>query len=562
MAWSLPAVAQGVPPSELPGRERFRFEEPAPPRSQPRGTTITLPSTVAPAGAETVKLILREVLIEGGTVYNIEEIATIYHDLLGRRITLAEVYGIAQKITARYGNDGYVLSRVIVPPQQLNPGGAVVRLQIIEGYVDRVEWPAALAKYPDFFSHYGARIIASRPANIRTIERYLLLAGDLPGLKFKNSLKPSPTKPGAATLVVEVEEKPVDALARFDNRGSRARGPLQYFGSATVNNMMRMHEAVTINYAGATQTRELQYAGGGYRQVLTSEGLAAFVNGSYAWGHPGLPVDPILNYATRSAFMEAGLSYPFVRRRERNLSVTALAFGSNDQSDALESPLTRDRLRGVRVRVEADAADEIKGVSQLNVVLSHGFEGFGSTENGNLLASRSQGRVDFTKLEVTATRLQQLIPNLSLLLAAYGQYAFTPLLSPELCGYGGRAFGRAFDPSQLVGDSCLLLLGELRADLPLGVKEITLAQLYLFADKGRLYNTGSNHNLAAVAGTFEGVGGTSVGGGYRLGWQTLWTADLSVAKAVAGPRADTRACFILTGRYRRAPRCPRASTCF
>ena len=32
----------------------------------------------------------------------------------------------------------------------------------------------------------------------------------------------------------------------------------------------------------------------------------------------------------------------------------------------------------------------------------------------------------------------------------------------ELCGYGGRNFRRAFDPSALVGDQCLLLLGELR----------------------------------------------------------------------------------------------------
>ena len=55
-------------------------------------------------------------------------------------------------------------------------------------------------------------IAAERPVNIRTIERYLLLAGDLPGLKFKNSIKPHPTKVGAAILVVEVTHKPVISL--------------------------------------------------------------------------------------------------------------------------------------------------------------------------------------------------------------------------------------------------------------------------------------------------------------------------------------------------------------
>src|SRR5262249_49362856 len=154
---------------------------------------------------------------------------------------------------------GYVLSRAIVPPQELTPGGATIRIQIVEGYVDRVEWPAALSQYLNFFSYYTERIIADRPANVRTLERYLLLAGDLPGLKFKNTLKPSPTNPAAATLVVEVVEKPIDVLARLDNRGTKARGPLEYYGSITFNNMMRIHDAFTIAYAGVPDTRELQY---------------------------------------------------------------------------------------------------------------------------------------------------------------------------------------------------------------------------------------------------------------------------------------------------------------
>jgi hypothetical protein len=38
-----------------------------------------------------------------------------------------------------------------------------------------------LTRYRDFFTDYAARIVADRPANIRTLERYLLLANDLPG---------------------------------------------------------------------------------------------------------------------------------------------------------------------------------------------------------------------------------------------------------------------------------------------------------------------------------------------------------------------------------------------
>src|SRR5205807_3200437 len=62
------AVAQVIPPGAQPGRERERFVEPPAPRAQPGGATITLPSTVAPAGAESIKLTVSRVIVTGATV--------------------------------------------------------------------------------------------------------------------------------------------------------------------------------------------------------------------------------------------------------------------------------------------------------------------------------------------------------------------------------------------------------------------------------------------------------------------------------------------------------------
>jgi len=156
------AVAQPVPPSAQPGRERERFTEPPAPLAQPGGQAIALPSTVAPKGAERINVLVRDVQIVGMTVYTQEQMAPLYADLIGRQITLQAVYDLAQKITTKYGNDGYVISRAIVPPQQLNPGGATVRIQVIEGYVDKVEWPRVLDKFRDFFTYYTSRITAER----------------------------------------------------------------------------------------------------------------------------------------------------------------------------------------------------------------------------------------------------------------------------------------------------------------------------------------------------------------------------------------------------------------
>jgi hemolysin activation/secretion protein len=539
------AVAEiAVPASELPGRERERFVQPRAPLSQPGGRVISLPSTIAPAGAETLKVVVRAVTIEGGTVYSAADLAPLYADIVGREVTVAAIYEVAQRITTKYGNDGYVLSRAIVPPQQLTPGGASIRIQIVEGYIDRVEWPASLSRYRDFFSQYAAKITAERPINVRTLERYLLLAADLPGLKFTNSLRASETHPGAATLVVEVVEKPIDDVARVDNRGTKARGPLQYFNSLSINNAAGMHESWTLTAAGTAQFQELQYWMVSYRQVLTSEGLTIFFNDSYSRSRPGTEVLRLLDYRTRSDLFEGGVLYPFIRQRERNLIGTALFFATNDRSDILEALNTLDRLRGVRVKLDTDAADPLLAINQVNLVVSQGLDGLGASPVGSANLSRANGRSDFTKFEATFSRLQPLGSSpFSVLAAAYGQWARTPLLAPELCGYGGRAFGRAYDPSELVGDSCLELLGELRLDVPHSLQNLTQLQFYGFADRGWL------HNIAPVGLTPSNVDGASVGGGLRLGLQPSLTVDLSAAKGIAGPRDGWRFFFIATGRY-------------
>ena len=254
------AVAQVIPPSAQPGRERERFVEPQGPRAQPVGPTISLPSTVAPAGAESIMLSVSRIVITGATVYDEADFAPLYADLIGHEVPLAAIYDLARRITAKYGAAGYVLSRAVVPPQNFGRHGAVVRIQVVEGYVDNVVWPVEkLARYRDFFTDYTNRIVADRPANIRTLERYLLLANDLPGLKFATTLKPSPTHPNASTLIVEVTEKRIDAIARIDNRGTHARGPWQYLGSARSTTSSAAHEAFTVTWAGTFQLEELQY---------------------------------------------------------------------------------------------------------------------------------------------------------------------------------------------------------------------------------------------------------------------------------------------------------------
>jgi hemolysin activation/secretion protein len=541
---STAALSQIIPPSEQPGRERERFIERRLPAVQPGGPTVALPSTEAPPGAAETRIFVRRIVIVGSTIYTTEQLAPLYQDIVRRRVSVQEIYELARRITAKYGADGYVLTRAIVPEQELEPSGATVRIEVIEGFINRVEWPREkLARYRDFFTEYAAKIMAERPLNIRTLERYLLLATDLPGLKFTTTLKASEKEKGASTLVVNVEEKPLDVYARVDNRGTAARGPWQFLVQPTINNVLGAHEALTIAYAGVMKLRELQFVAPSYRQVLNSEGLTAFANASYSWGRPGTVILEEIEFKTRSLYVEGGVSYPFIRSRERNFIGSIFAFASESYSYALQDTLNVDRLRGLRARADVDFADSWNGINQFSGTFSQGIEGLGSTQNGSELHSRLAGRVDFTKVEAYVSRLQPLIGPFSALIAAYAQYAFDALLSPEQCGYGGRVFGRAFDPSELLGDRCWELSAELRADVPPPVSMLPRLQFYGFTDRGKV------DTISPAVGTAGNAVGASAGGGVRLGWQQYVNVDLSAVKAVEGPRNDWRYFLIATARY-------------
>ena len=538
------AVAQVIPPGAQPGREREQLVPPVagPQRPARAAPTITLPSTVAPAGAESIRLTISRVVVTGATVYSDADLAPLYADLIGGEVSLAAVYDLARRITAKYGAAGYVLSRAIVPPQNFSPRGAVVRIQVVEGYVDRVVWPEKLTRYRDFFTDYAARIVADRPSNIRTLERYLLLANDLPGLKFATSLKPSPTHPNASTLIVEVTEKPIDLLARIDNRGTEARGPWQYLGSATLNNTVaRAHEAFTVTYAGTFQLEELQYFAVRLPAGAQQRGADLLRQRELRHRRARHPTAALLDYRTRSAVLEAGLS----------LSGDPLA---REEPHAVRARL-RDQRRfsyelGDAVHARPAARLPPQGRRRLGRQLPRHQSGQRDAQpwrrrprlappTTTRSPATNAGRVDFTKIEGTFTRVQPLFWNFSAFVAAYAQYAVTPLLVSEQCSYGGRFFGRAFDPSQMLGDHCWMALGELRFDIPHAFKKLTRAQLYAYADHGEVYN------IEPAAGTPRMQHGTSAGAGVRAEWETIYSADLSLAKAVEGPRHDWRAFLIL-----------------
>lgn len=140
LAFVVPAAAQAptfqLPGPADPGQIERRFEEPLRPRVEPELKLPAAQPGVAPEGAESVRFFLAGIVFDGVTVYGDDELLRLYDQQLGKEISLADVFDIAARVTAKYRADGYVLSRAVVPAQTIR--GGIVRLVVVEGFIDRI----------------------------------------------------------------------------------------------------------------------------------------------------------------------------------------------------------------------------------------------------------------------------------------------------------------------------------------------------------------------------------------------------------------------------------------
>ncbi|KAI5916451.1 ShlB/FhaC/HecB family hemolysin secretion/activation protein [Thauera sp. 2A1] len=443
------AAAQTSAPGQ-PGLIQRQFQAPAEPRAQPGQFRVPISPQVVPPNADQVRFTLSHFEIEGMSVYRQDDMRSYFDPSLDREVSLADIYAIAAALTARYRNDGYILSQVLVPAQIVEDGR--LKLQAVEGYVARVVLEGDEESRRALVTRYARAIERERPLTSATLERYLLLMNDLPGAFARASLVASKTEPGASDLIVEFSQRRVSGGVSVDNRGSDALGPVRWSADLRLNSVLDLHETTGIKLV-STLNGELDYASIWHEQQIGVEGGKLGIQANAVRSRPAEGASFIpLNLQTRSDSGSITYSYPVVRSRNQNLYVHAGLSSYDGSTELLRFTSSRDRIRALRVGMTYDLADPYQGINILDFEIAQGLRALGASEPHEPDLSRAEGRPDFTKFSLYAARLQSLAPGWSLLAALNAQYAASDLLAPELFSFGGEQFGRGYDPAELVGD--------------------------------------------------------------------------------------------------------------
>lgn len=488
-----PAAFAQVPSGAEPSRAAAQIAPPQVSALPDIEARITSEGTTAeaPAGAETVTFILREIHIEGASVFDAAALEDVYRGSIGTQITLAEVYGIAARLTARYRNAGYILTQVLVPPQTIT--GGRVRLRVVEGFADKVTVEAGAGIDPVFLQGYARKIAAEKPLNAKTLERYILLMNDLPGISARAVLSPSPAVAGASDVTVFVERKVYDAFFQIDNRGSRYLGPLQMNAGARLNNMLGFYEGIGVQFASAPDgwpARELDFAALSWTQPAGHAGTQISAGYSVTSTAPGYSLSSLdIEGIARAANIE--VMHPFIRSRNENLFATLrFDYLDTERSDNLGLGKTEDRLRVLRLAGTYQFADAVFGLSGLNTLraeLSRGLDILNMKSKDSANPTRARGEPEFFKVTAEISRVQRVSERIDIFVAAQGQKAAHKLLASEEFGVGGAAFGSAYNSSEITGEDGIAARLELRLNAP-PATPLQAAQLYGFYDIGKVWD--------------------------------------------------------------------------
>ncbi|SMF58307.1 Hemolysin activation/secretion protein [Tistlia consotensis] len=533
-------IRERQPGAESPeGATEQQERPPPPPLAAPIGPT---PPLTGPAS-----VVLAAVEIQGATAFPPARLNELYANDLARSLTLDDIQALADRITRFYREHGYLLTRVVIEPQALDSG--ILRLRVVEGAIRKVSFEGAGSERLDL-GGYVAPIEAERPLTLATLERQLLLIGDLDGIDVTDSrVRALDEDRGDYELIVTLDVQRFDLLTYLDNRGTHAIGPLELWTAAGTNGFFGGGERLQVgSFIVPNQPGELRYYELSYTQPLGSQGTKLSLLVSTSDATPGAEYSGT-DDRIRSTGVTVKLSHPVVRRRDETLRLGLTFDYQNSTEEKFGATIVDDRLRVIRLRADYAAGGFLDATHYAGLELSQGLPVFDASDPGAATLSRSDGRSDFTKLKGYFSRDQRIGDYIGAQVSVAGQIAQTPLLSSEEFGLGGGQYGRAYNYYEVSGDDGFATAAELRYGQSFDEAFwLNSFQVYGFYDWGEVWNDNASGDYARQTLS-------SAGAGLRLDLvDHRFSLDLQVARPLTRVPYETgskstRFFLSVTGRF-------------
>lgn len=479
------------------------------------------------------KVTVRQVQIEGGTIYPFNELAQLYQPLLGHETSLAELIEVTRGITRRYQQDGYLLSYAFVPQQTFDEGQ--VRVVLVEGYIKDYQLQGDVGRVKGLLDKLVARLQAERPLTRKTFERYTTLMSRIPGVTLQAQVPPPGTTDGAAYLIAQASRKPFTSSlsTTADNR----KGAQALLGVSS-NSQTAMGEQLTLSGLFPPGDDHEHYYRLDYSQFLDAEGTQLILYGSRYRADPGTNVQLNNNLELKphreNDRYSLGFSHPLIASPNELLTASSRLYAVNDKTryQVIGYPLSVEEKTDIRAL--AFETDWRKANERRLRILSAGL--YQGTDSLGARTNNPQYDLDFLRLRLSGVQSDKFLDNWQGVLSAALYWSNDTLPDSERAVFGGQNFGRGYPDDQASGDKGWGVAYEINYSYSRDGNWVKILQPYAVLDRSKTWFNelpvkDSNLSSAAV--------------GLRFGDAKYYNIALEIAKAMSDEALDT---------YNRRPR--------
>lgn len=425
----------------------------------------------APEGAEYLNVTPSGLIVEGGLPDLSDEAGLIESQIANKQVTGADLFAAARQLEAAYANAGYILVRVSMPPQTIKDG-MPLKLVVTDGYIESIDATALPGAVRDQIEAMLKPLVGQRGMTRSKLERRLLLAGDMPGVTIKSTLKAG-NSAGSATLAVEGIYDPFTLTAAYHNSLAQGLGSSALTLGIDANNLLGLSEVGYLRLVGHPN----QFLTDDPRNRQIVLGTTVPVGQTGAWinvewldseTHP--TSDLIFSVSGHYQRTSVELGYHWLRSRNSNF-FTQLSLDIADEKQTLDfaglqSPFSEDNLRIVRVSGSGDIYDPWGGQFAASLTASFGLDAFGARQATTALPmSRNGADPEFEKAEATLRYVNSLADgSLQFLVSTHGQVSLGDTLpASEQVGLGGIDRLSSFNLGDVQGDTGAVSRAELSA---------------------------------------------------------------------------------------------------
>jgi hemolysin activation/secretion protein len=527
---------------------REEVQRPPPERTEPPAARLTIEGGIerAPCALDrpdyqNIRFTLRDVVFDDLRGLPAARLRPAFAPFVGQENAISSICEIRDRAATILREAGYIAA-VEVPEQRIADG--VVHFQVLMARLVGLRVRGNAGRTERIIERYLNKLTEQEVFNRYDAERYLLLAGDLPGYNVRLALRSAGAARGEVIGEVVVEHQLVVVDATVQNLGSHELGRWGGLVRAQIHGLTGLGDRTTLAVYSSAQTNEQQTIQVGHDFRIGGEGLAIGGQLTYAWASPDLG-NPAIDIDSRTLFATIEANYPFVRRQTRTLRGAAGLDIIDQDVDFNGLGLNRDRLRVAFARLGLDALGLVAGNPRYTIAaprwrlgasveLRRGLDildasrpcgaGFANCIGpGVVPPTRLEGDPTATVLRVGAYGEFRPAPRVTVALGLRGQWSRDPLLSFEEFSAGNYTAGRGYDPGTLLGDSGIGVQAELRfgSAVPTAPDQFR-AEPYLFFDQAWVWN----EDRVFALGRQEL---SSIGGGVRAAYGDRFRLDVLIA---------------------------------